>query len=393
LRIVIIAPHFPEYASCYSNSMSRRADVLLIADYLQFHDEFAGRDEGPTGAVKVRLLSFKTPLDLLRIVVATVRFCPDFVHLQEAVGPRRRFFNLVVGLFMKMTAIVVLTVHDPVPHEGRDYREDNRSRFLALCLRRIADGVVVHGSYCRNLYLRHSWSSSQRVFSSHHGVILQPHRIRIRAADLDREEIRPARFLMFGRMEAYKGLDVLSKAIVEQVLNDVLFELVIAGSGPELDRLESTLSDVPGVNVRNHYIPPKELIAELERADCVLLPYTSATQSGVLAAAFGAGCFVIASDVGGLSDVVIEGKNGFLIYPRDEGALAIAMARIARDARLREELSRGAIHMAESALSWDNIASQMATDMQTIDRTPPLSLKMVEIAWTAVRRIAGRFDV
>jgi glycosyltransferase involved in cell wall biosynthesis len=65
---------------------------------------------------------------------------------------------------------------------------------------------------------------------------------------------------------------------------------------------------------------------------------------------------VIATDVGGLPDVVIDGQTGLLVPPRDEIALADAMEKLLLDRRLRDSLATGAARFAREKLSWPRIA-------------------------------------
>ncbi|NMO90333.1 glycosyltransferase family 4 protein [Actinomycetospora sp. TBRC 11914] len=366
MRVVVVAPHFPEYAFHYAEALAGRAEVLLIADAGQFNDEFEGRFPS-THCSSVRLMKFKSPLDLFALLVTILRVWPEFVHFQEAVGPRRRLFNFVAGLFCKLFATIVLTVHDPVPHEGRDHKQDQRSRRLAIWLRELADVVVVHGEYCEHLYRSHHSVAHQRLIVSRHGVILQADRVHSSHSNPGEAGRHPrvARFLVFGRMESYKGLETLSRALDHTEMTEVEYELVVAGTGPELDRLEAAFTEYPSVTVHNRYIDPLSLMSELEMADCVVLPYTSATQSGVLAAAFGSGCFVVASNVGGLSDLVEDGENGLLVEAGDDHGLAQAISRVARDLELRRHLASGAAKTAETSLSWDLIADKIVAELGT----------------------------
>ena len=59
----------------------------------------------------------------------------------------------------------------------------------------------------------------------------------------------------------------------------------------------------------------------------VVLPYESATQSGIVQIAYGFGKPVVVTDVGGLPDVVSDDKTGYIVPPQDSGALAGAVIR------------------------------------------------------------------
>jgi glycosyltransferase involved in cell wall biosynthesis len=76
------------------------------------------------------------------------------------------------------------------------------------------------------------------------------------------------------------------------------------------------------VRVENRYALNEEVPGIFEQADVLVLPYISATQSGVARIAFSNGLPVIASRTGGLSEAVIENVNGLLFPPEDSNALA-----------------------------------------------------------------------
>ncbi len=97
----------------------------------------------------------------------------------------------------------------------------------------------------------------------------------------------------------------------------------------------------PEVTVLNAFALPTDIMRSIQEADCVLLPYLSATQSGVLAAAYAGRRYVIASDIGGLRDIVVDGRNGILVPPGDAQALASAVLALATDIGLRCKIARG----------------------------------------------------
>ncbi|MGY0575823.1 glycosyltransferase [Bradyrhizobium sp. RDM12] len=140
----------------------------------------------------------------------------------------------------------------------------------------------------------------------------------------------------------------------------VPFRLTIAGKGPELDRLQSRFSKLPEVRIFNGFAPPVDVINSLQESHCVVVPYTSATQSGIAAAALANHRFVIASRIGGLVDVVTNMKNGLLVEAGDVLSLVEAIKLVAADSALRESLMAGAQKSAATDLNWDVIASEIA---------------------------------
>jgi glycosyltransferase involved in cell wall biosynthesis len=75
------------------------------------------------------------------------------------------------------------------------------------------------------------------------------------------------------------------------------------------------------------YLPDDEVEAAFKAADVVVLPYRSATQSGVTAVAYALGVPVITTRVGGLAETVAEGETGLIVPPVDPQALASAIVR------------------------------------------------------------------
>jgi glycosyltransferase involved in cell wall biosynthesis len=123
----------------------------------------------------------------------------------------------------------------------------------------------------------------------------------------------------------YKGLAVLLAAM-PKVLSKLECKLVVIGefydSIDKYRQLIHQLSIEPHVQVENRYVPNEEVPLIFDRADVLVLPYVSASQSAVARIALSNGLPIIASRTGGLSDAVIENVNGLLFAPGDSEALA-----------------------------------------------------------------------
>ncbi len=355
MRLAIIAPHFPEYALRYAEAMAQRCDVLACVDAGQLASEYEGRRRPELPAGRIEPVRFKTPADLWRLLRLVISFRPDVVHFQEAAGPRRGVFLAAVARILKRSTLIVLTVHDPLPHQGRDIRAAKRAAKPRDYLRRLANVLIAHGAYCADLLRGSARPGTGQVIASEHGVILEP-------AEQRPVPPGPLKLYTFGRMEAYKGVEVLLAAAERLHAEGLPFELSIAGHGPELDRLRGRFQTLPEVRLQTGFVPPNQVIASIQEADCVVLPYLSATQSGVLAAAFAGHRFVIASETGGIPDVVTHGRNGLLVPPGDPAALADAVKLVAQDAGLRETLRQGAIATARQQLNWSRIAERLQAD-------------------------------
>jgi glycosyltransferase involved in cell wall biosynthesis len=140
--------------------------------------------------------------------------------------------------------------------------------------------------------------------------------------------------LFFGAVRPYKGLDLALEALAQ--LDPALdARLVVAGRFWEgrdrYDRLIASLGLAGRVEIRDGYVTNEEAALLFSAADGVVLPYRSATQSGVAQLAFAYGTPVVATRVGGLPAAIEHGRTGLLCAPDNAFALARALDRLAAE--------------------------------------------------------------
>jgi glycosyltransferase involved in cell wall biosynthesis len=109
------------------------------------------------------------------------------------------------------------------------------------------------------------------------------------------------------------------------------------------------------VTVRSDYVPNSDVGKYFSAADAVVLPYLSATQSGIAQIAYNFDRPVIVSDVGGLAEVVVEGESGFVVPANDPDALAQSLLRLYEGENLTR-LSAG-VAREKKKYSWENLVS------------------------------------
>ena len=125
--------------------------------------------------------------------------------------------------------------------------------------------------------------------------------------------------LFFGYVRKYKGLDVLIDALAELIKKDNSYKLLVVGEFYDdekyyQDKIKSLKLD-KSVKILNKFISNEEVAKYFEPADLVVLPYRSATQSGILNLAYGFLKPVLVTNVGGLAEFVDNGKTGYVIKP------------------------------------------------------------------------------
>ncbi|MGB1219878.1 MAG: glycosyltransferase, partial [Flavobacteriales bacterium] len=134
--------------------------------------------------------------------------------------------------------------------------------------------------------------------------------------------------LFFGLVRAYKGLDILLEAMQSPKLRAIDFQLIIAGEyysnrSDYEDQLIQLKRENRLVEVQK-FIPDAEIKYYFSASDLLVLPYKSATQSGVTQIAYHFNLPMLVTDVGGLKELCPPGKVGYVVEPKaDEVAEAI----------------------------------------------------------------------
>lgn len=144
--------------------------------------------------------------------------------------------------------------------------------------------------------------------------------------------------LFFGFVRPYKGLGHLINAmpkIKERLKNVKLLIVGEFGSSEDKDagtgQIKALTASTPELDtaiiIKDGYTPDREVENYFAACDMVVLPYESATQSGIVQIAYGFGRPVVVTNVGGLPDVVEDNRTGYVVAPQDENAIADAVIR------------------------------------------------------------------
>ena len=140
--------------------------------------------------------------------------------------------------------------------------------------------------------------------------------------------------LFFGFIREYKGLDILLHAMKELV-DKLDVKLIVAGEF--YSNKEDILNLIDKMGIKNNiylfndFIPTSDVKYYFSASDCVILPYKSATQSGIVQIAMNFRKPVIASNVGGLGEVVHNNETGFIVDKENPSQLAEAIIKFYND--------------------------------------------------------------
>lgn len=237
---------------------------------------------------------------------------------------------LLAPLIRRKGARFVTLIHDAAPHPG-----DPTARLTRWLLRDIrhADLVLTLSESVRQTIVEAGHSPAAKVQALFHPDL----RFSDTGSAGPRRPRAPFRILFFGRIMAYKGLDILVDAVGALRAHDIDIRLGVAGSGSIPAEVRAKLASLDA-EVINRWIGDDEITGLFERYDAVACPHVEASQSGVAAAAFGHGLPVVAMPVGGVIEQVIDGKTGVVAGAPTAESFAVALKRLALDPELYDAI-------------------------------------------------------
>lgn len=256
-------------------------------------------------------------------------------------------WNCAVMALLGKGYTFVSTLHDVVPHDG--------SKSVLLCQKlqcRLSDYVVIKSE--------RFVEDAKRLYG------LSEKKIRVFGVWRDYPEYRftpgDGSFLFFGRLKRYKGLANMLE--IARACPDQRFKIVGQPDDGSLAVLQE-ISKLSNVHVDARCVSDEEMEEYFRSSSWVLLPYESASQSGVVIDAYKYGKPVIGFDVGALSDQVEDGVTGFLVPANQTMECAASVEHASKLSENQyQELSQGAYSFGSDAYATASLASRFASAMR-----------------------------
>lgn len=166
--------------------------------------------------------------------------------------------------------------------------------------------------------------------------------------------------LFFGFIRQYKGLDMLLEALADARLRDLNIKLLLAGEfygdpAPYFALIKKYHLE-ESIYMHTDFIPNQEVGRYFSAADCVVLPYRSATQSGITQVAYHFDLPMIVSNVGGLPELVQDGYVGYVVGPDVD---SIATGIVSFYHHDKEKQFRTNIIDEKKKYSWDTFCNEL----------------------------------
>jgi len=256
-------------------------------------------------------------------------------------------------LLYALRKLTVLTLHDPIQHFGEKDEKYERFRKIAI---RLVNKIILLNSLQYKEFVDLYQVERNKVFISNLCSYDCLQQFKKHSPVIENN------ILFFGRISPYKGLEYLCQAMISVIGNIPDATLTIAGGGDMYFDLSAYSRD-SNIKLINKFLSINELVPLIEQCDIVVIPYTEATQSGVLMTAFALNKPVIATNVGGMSEYIKNGYTGLLIPPCNSAKLSDAIIVLLSNKRLKQsiisninqECRKGAISAAKQANYYINI--------------------------------------
>lgn len=313
-------------------------------------------EPAPQGMNIVRKVNSVNPFNWMKVGRELKKMAPDLI----VIGFWLPFMAPCLGTIARIArkngkTRVVSVVHNIVPHEHRI-----GDKMFATYFCNSVDGfVAMSDSVLNDLTLFDN--VKPRVFCRHplydnFGEAVERNSA-LQELGLDSKN---RYMLFFGLIRDYKGLDIMLKAYADSRLRQMGVKLIVAGefynNAEKYFELEKELGLEGEVIWHREFVPDSKVRYYFGAADIIVQPYKSATQSGVTQIAYHFEKPMIVTNVGGLAEIVPNGKAGYVVEP-DEREIADAIVDFFGNNR-QEEFREGLL-FEKKKYAWSNMTKSV----------------------------------
>lgn len=366
-KIVMIGPVYPykggisHYTGLLYRTLSKENDVTMISYKMQYPKFLFKKEQKDysNDSFKIEdtqyLLNTANPINIISVATKIRKMKPDAVIIQWWHPYFAPCYRILEAVLAKCNIIFVC--HNVFPHERFPM-----DRFLTKMVLKRANGYIVQSKMDATDLLSVKADANYvltphptyNAFKLQDMTKMQARKILGKSAD---EKV----LLFFGFVRKYKGLSYLLKAMPDVLAGrketDKVSLMVVGDFGEDKQEYLDLIQELGignAVQLVEGYIPDREVEKYFAACDLVVLPYESATQSGIVQIAYGFEKPVIVTNVGGLPDVVDHGRTGYVVESQSPGKLAEAINDFWENDRAVEMKQ----HIEEAAykFSWDRMA-------------------------------------
>ena len=227
-----------------------------------------------------------------------------------------------------------------------------------LGFRYLTDGLIVNSISIRDTYLSYGWFTDNQIGVIHNGVSVVPERVPYDVQGIFPQTENRMTILSAGRLDPQKGFMGLLEVAKQAKAMNKSWIFLIAGEGPLKNQIEERiagwgLSDF----IRLIGFQP-ELRSLMKACDVFVLPSRFEGMPNVVMEAMAEGTPVVASDVNGIKELMIDGENGYLVAPDNSEEFVDRLVKLEEGDR-RDRMGTAARERVLRLFTWERMADQL----------------------------------
>jgi glycosyltransferase involved in cell wall biosynthesis len=338
---------------CYSTHLKDYFDTIIITEK-SFQPCAVKKYYGITNSKNHFLMAKDSlnPFILYRLLSIIRKEAPDICYFISAhpLNPIMICIINIVKLILRKKINIVSHIHDVFPH--KDTKNSFFIDFFQKWQIRTSNKITVYGETLKSEIIRRFSLLPENILAVPHGVN------RVDDFVVYPKNVIKKYISFIGRIDRYKGIDTFLDIVKRfENRNDITFYL---GGKGDLSPYQKKIQTLKNLKVENRILTNNEIDDIMKKSHVVLLPYIDASQSGVAPIAYYNGCPVIVTNVGGLSECVVEGKTGFIVPPLDVTQISDRILKIIDNTSLREKMGEECFTHYSKNLRWAKILEIVA---------------------------------
>lgn len=233
-----------------------------------------------------------------------------------------------------------------------------------------ADRIIAVSEEMKQDIVRLYQVPEEKMAVIHNGIDLQQYQPTTERSYLDEKGIREPYLLFVGRISRQKGILQLMEAMTH--LKDIGLKLILCASAPDTPELEKEVRDHvnqnPDIIWLNEMVPKEKVIQLYSHAQMFVCPSVYEPFGIINLEAMACKAPVVASRVGGIKEVVVDGETGLLVEPDRPVELAQAIRRLYSTPELVQRFREAGRQRVEQHFGWDVIARRTVELYQNISQ-------------------------
>ena len=330
MKIAFIGPGYPlrggiaQFIAILAEKLQKEGHLVKIFSFKKQYPKllFPGKEQVEKSKMVIPLDVDSTlipynPLTFNKTISKIKQYNPDVVILKYWIPFFAPAFGYILNKLSKSLNCKILFIIDNIDFHEKWFMGEKLTKYA---LKRADNFITMSDNVFETLVEMFPSFDKKAIFKLKHPTY------DFYSTNCEVENKMKNNILFFGYIKEYKGLDLLLKAMPKVLESLPNLKLTVAGEVYGDETIYTSLIKEnkleEHVEFHNKYISNEEVQTFFLASDICVLPYKHATQSGIIQLSYAFNIPVIATNVGGIPEVVVEGKTGHLIPPNDINAIS-----------------------------------------------------------------------